>query len=346
MIIDRSKIAGARAYLQGPGSAFNLAPQAPVSARTAVLGRGQQHDISGVQLLIDGTDLGPFFSMQAAVDRAAAAGSPLQPLFTVRAQKEMFPGFFDDPFRHRVHTVAGFDDFKRGSADNCRAMEIDGIPTIVSIGSGRCHWTSQIYELPRSCTFSAGTWELATSRLTPIDSFHYSLQVRYWAPGQDPASASPRTIDLAPAGYRPDQPRAARRTDLVDIARFQIVFTALVVNDSYVLERHTPVLGQSIGRPLLRAVHLVEPVESVFRVFTLQELAERCSEYQVFQSPGPEITRVRGMLDLSATLVFSERQQATTSSMDYEFIEVTLETKGFTRFEARLRGDELLRLPA
>jgi hypothetical protein len=345
MIIDRSPIAGLRSYFQLPGTApaFNFAPGAPIAARTPALGRGQQRDISGIHLLIESADLGPYFTMQGALDRAAAASTVLQPLFSIRTQKEMFPGFWDDPFLHRVHTIAGFDDFKRGVTDNCRAMEIDGVATLVSLGSGACQWTSQIYELPQACTFSAAAWELATSRLTPADSFKYSLKLRSWTTGQDPTSVAPRETDLAPADYKPDQPRAARRSDLVNLARFQVVFSAHVLNDSYMLERHTPVLGQSIGRPLLRAVNLIEPIDGPFRIFTLHELADRCSEYQIFQSPGPEITRLKATVDLSATLVFSERQQVT--STDYEFVEVSVATRAFTSFEARLRGEDLLRLP-
>ena len=63
--------------------------------------------------------------------------------------------------------MAGFVDFKRGTFENCKAFEIDGIPTIVSIGTGACRWLSQIYQLPVPGSFDLAAWELAATQRPP-----------------------------------------------------------------------------------------------------------------------------------------------------------------------------------
>src|SRR5688572_24002873 len=167
MITDRIQITGIGAYLQDPANPgnINLAPVAPVVIRTQPLNKGRQLEISGLQLLIDGDDLAPFFRFQFDGSNDPA------PLLQLHIMKEMFAGLFADPFRHKVHNVAGYLDFNEGTLTNGRVLDIDGVPTIVSIGKDECKWVSREYFLPDPVTIDAVAWELATSKLTPANSF-------------------------------------------------------------------------------------------------------------------------------------------------------------------------------
>ena len=124
MIIDRIQLSGLDAYFQDPNNPgqINLGGQNPLTARTRTLGKGKQLEISGIELLIESSnDLTDLFNFQSS------------PLFSITVMKEMFPALFANPFKHRTHTISGFEDFKRGTFENARAMDIDGVPTIVSI---------------------------------------------------------------------------------------------------------------------------------------------------------------------------------------------------------------------
>ena len=256
MIIDRIQLAGLEAYFQVPGQpgSINLGGPDPKTARTAPLGKGKQRGITAIHLLLEGDDLLPLFNRQQT------------PLLRVSVMKEMFPGLFADPYKHRVHNIAGFGDFNRGTLESCRAMDIDGIPTLVSIGTSVCKWKSMIYPMPDPVSFDAASWELATSRLTPADSFTYSLRLNYWAPNQALTAAPQQTIlanNLDPTVARKKQP-----LDLNGIGSYQIEFDADVKNDSYVYEKHTPIVSESMGRPLLRATNLLEPLLPPWNQFT------------------------------------------------------------------------------
>ena len=192
MIIDRVRTAGAGAYLlrNATPDDVNLAGPTPSFGRTGPPARGQQLDITGLQFVIDGDDLWPLFDPAPALDAET-------PLVGITVMKEVFPGLFADPHRHRVHTVAGFDDFNSGTYTNCQAMDIDGIPTLVSLGAGGCQWASPVLLVPLESQFVSAAWELATTRRTPADSFEYSLTLRTWAPGQALTTAPQAEIGRA-----------------------------------------------------------------------------------------------------------------------------------------------------
>jgi hypothetical protein len=341
MIIDRIQLAGLEAYFQVPGQpgVINLGGPNPNTSRTAPLGKGKQRGINAIHLLIEATDLLPLFNRQQA------------PLLQITVMKEMFPGLFADPYKHRVHNIAGFNDFNRGTLENCRAMDIEGIPTLVSIGTGTCKWKSMIYPMPDPVSFDAASWELATSRLTPADSFTYSLRLNHWTPNQAPTTA-PQQIILA-NNLDPTVARKKQPLNLNGIGFFQIEFEADVKNDSYVYEKHTPILSESMGRPLLRATNLLEPlsapVESIYTLYSLEELLSQCSDYELFEFQGQPLRKMRAVLDVSATLVSSENQVVVNNdpydaATEFEFVELAILSDKFSGVEGRIESEMLVRV--
>src|SRR5947209_5150840 len=124
MTIDQARLAGDAAYLRVPGNAdVNLALPAGAAAPVAVsplLGEGMQFDVTSVDLLMEGPNLDSLLARRAA------------PLVSLGIRKELFPGLFSDPYRHRVHTIAGYEDLQRGTHARVEVAEIDGYPTLVS----------------------------------------------------------------------------------------------------------------------------------------------------------------------------------------------------------------------
>jgi hypothetical protein len=332
MIIDRIRVSGIRSYLEDPNNAgsVNLAA-GPIAARTVALEKGQQWEIAGLHFVMEASDLSPLF------DRPQAA----PPLFSITIQKEMFPGLFADPYRHRVHNIAGFEDFKRGAFENCTPLEVDGIPTLVSIGTGDCRWVSRLYETAVPVSFDHASWELAVSRKAPSRSFTYTILLRWWTTGQP--TSSPPTVTPLVSTAGPKTSRVDHPSGIDDVAAFQIEFTAKVQHDARLYEKHTAVLRESLGLPLLRAVNLLEPVPCSNDFHTLDELLARCSEYHLFEGVGGPVKKLWASLDLSAALVNSPNQNAGPGNDDYEFVEISTPTSQFVRFQARLDAEELLR---
>lgn len=344
MIIDKIQLAGFDAYFQDPNNPgqINLAGQ--VTSRTKPLGKGKQLEISAIELLIESnSDLTDLFNFQP------------NPLFSITVMKEMFPAMFADPFRHRVHSIGGFEDFKCGTLENVKAMDIDGIPTIVSIGTGECKWTSPLYPMPEPVSINHASWELAVSRKTPPENFKYSLQLLKF----DSNHNLIQTVHLThpnnpsqPGNLDPTKPRKAENFDLKDVGFYQIEFTADVKKDTSIYEKHTTLIGKSIGTPLLRAVNLLEPVESAYNIHSLQELLSLSSEYHLFEFQGQPIKKMLVTLDLSATLVHSDYAKFmnndpndpicfTDPNSFYEFVEITVRTDKLKIVEAKLNGEVL-----
>jgi len=336
MITDRIQLAGLESYFQDPANAgrINLGGITP-TIRTAPLNKGKQLEISGIQLLIEHADLQPLLPFQFD------SQNPLQPapLFKISVMKEMFAGLFADPYSHRVHNIAGYLDFNEGTLTNGRVMEIDGIPTIASTGKEECVWISKEYIMPDPISIDAIAWELATSKLTPPDSFHYKIKIT----SKDVNGGALPDIDINNAGQmlKADAKRALDGLNNQDIKTFQITFTAKVFADSYLKERHLPAINENIGRPLLRAINILEPVKSIYEINSLTELQNLCSDFQLSETPGPEITRLVATLDLIAVLVNSEYEDLPNGI--YEFVELNLLTDRFSVFEAKKLGQVLIR---
>ncbi|WP_019142905.1 hypothetical protein [Noviherbaspirillum massiliense] len=341
MIIDKTRLAGLAAYFQDPGNAgqINLANQ--VRSRTEPLGKGKQLDVSSIELLIesDTVDLLDLFRRQA------------QPLLSITVMKEMFPSLFADPFRHRVHNIAGFEDFKRGKFKNARALDVDGIPTIVSIGTGLCKWTSPLYPMPEPMALVHAAWELAASRKTAKGNFEYSLKLDTFDGNRNLLRtvflANPQNMGQA-GNLDPTAPRKAENLGLKDVAFYQVEFTADVRKDAALYEKHSTLLSESIGTPLLRAVNLLEPVEPAHDIHSLHELLSLASAYHLFEPQGTPLRKMLVTLELSATLVHSDYERIVNNDPDdagslYEFIEIDVMTNKFTNLEARLVAEVMIR---
>jgi hypothetical protein len=340
MIIDQVKLAGPDAYFAHPSNgSLDLGGAAPATSRTRALGDGMQLEVQGVRVTIRASDLVPLLA-RSEVQTVTQA-----PLFRISVVKEMFPGLFADPYRHRVHAVSGFEDFTRGTAVNCRPIEVEGIPTLVSVGTEDVEWTSPIYRIPMATTFAAAAWDLATTRLTPPDGFSYSVKLSVWtdrtATNQPPLTVALATNATPPAG------RFLRNlgTLLVDpvsgdplaVEAYQLRFEAKVNRDVFLAERHHPVLDESLGRPLLRAIQLLEPIDCIYDIHSIAELLRHASEYYIPEVADGVVTHLTALIDLPATLVGTETQD--------EFMEIAVLYDGFDGFEAQLEADVLVRPP-
>lgn len=329
MISDIKALAGIESYFNIEGE-FNLGANAPTIKRSSPPVKNSQTTISGIQLLLEHEDLNKLMNFQLDDNN-----KPL-PLFRISVMKEMFPGLFADPFSHRVHNIAGFLDFNDGTLANGKVMEIDGVPTIISIGQEECVWVSKKYELPHSIKIDAIAWELATSKLTPADSFHYNIKITTW---NHMGMMSEREIGTSSDMLRANTKRTRDDLDFHPIKSFQITFTAKVFEDSYMQERHLPTtFNEKMGRPLLRAINILEPVPSPYVIHSLTELKNICSDFHLFEIPGPKIKRLMATIDLNAVIVHSVNQ----NEDKYEFLELSV-LQEFSRFEAKINGFELMR---
>ena len=333
MISDIKTLTGKDSYFKNQDNSMNLGALSPNSiAVTNSLEKNQQLNISGIQLLIEHTDLNQLMNLQ--VD----AAKNLSPLFCISVKKEMFPGLFADPFSHCVHNIAGFLDFNEGTFINGKVMEIDGVPTIVSTGQEECVWTSKIYNFPKPIKIDAIAWELATSKLTPADSFHYHIKITLYDVYENTSYIE---IGNDTNMLNAEEQRSRKNLNIADInvSKLKITFTAKVFEDSYIEESHLPLtFTEKIGRPLLRAINILEPVQSTYEINSLTELKGLCSDFHFFESPGPEIKKLIATIDVNAVLVYSPNQ----TRSDYEYMEIKVLYDRFTNFEARLIGFELI----
>jgi hypothetical protein len=336
MITDKISLASLESYLRDPVSgAVNLGGQT-VTVATAPLPRGKQIELKGVQLLIEHEDLQSLMGFQLD------AGNPPTPapLFRISVIKEMFPGLFADAYSHRVHNVAGFIDCNDGQLTNARVLEVDGVPTIVSTRAGECGWMSRMYMFPEAISIDALAWELATSRLSTPDSFHYRINLIVSGTGGVDLDF---TIDDGGAMFKADARRAVEGLNHHNVHGFRIGFEAKVFEDTYLNERHVPFLDENLGRPLLRAFNVLQPIKSIYEVHSLTELQHLCSEFRFFDTPGPELKRLVATLDLNAVLVNSVNQSPPPDPR-FERIELELLRSDFSRFEAKMVGVDAVKV--
>jgi hypothetical protein len=332
MIIDQSALSGLRAYLipdtHGTPTSVDLSRLPGVAGRSLRLGPGDTLQVSGIQLLLEADDLEQLFGRQ----------SP--PLLSVRVNKEIFPMLIEDPYANRVHNVGGFEDFQRGRGDGLRVLDVGGIPTLVSAGHGATTWSSMVYQMAQPVRFSAAAWHLDASRNVPTGAFAYSLTLDLWANGQLLTQPASESVNLA-ASQRPDENRFTRFTHDEAATAYQIHFQADVHQDNYMRERIVgPNDPESVGRPLLQAVNLLEPLEPAHEFHSLHELLLNCSEHELHWAPGSPLRRMTAFLDVSATLTGPDRE-----GLSGESIELTVHTEAFTYVEARLAATVLVRPP-
>jgi hypothetical protein len=321
MIIDRVRLAGDLAYLTDQG-AIDLATSANGRGQSLPVGEGLGLELSGVHLLLRAKDMHKLYA------RTAGDGKPL---LAFAVTKEMFPEFFADPYAHRVHSIAGFEDFQRGFLQNMRAMEVEGKATLVSLGWGGCAWLSPIYRLPMPVPVRSMVWELASARLAPDEGFGYLLRLQTWHAGQDPTTDTPTETQIAPATgsgvARPSELRHRTGLDLKDVIAYRVTFKADVQRDTDLLETQIgPDDGQPLGRPLLRAVHLLEPITSAFAFHSLHELEMRSSDFS-FLEPVLPLQTLTAFVALPALLVHREALALEVRAGVWELAEARLDAE-------------------
>lgn len=319
MIIDQMSLSGKEAYLVDfrDTENFNLARPSissvpadkPWTGRSPVLKEGKVLEVSGIDLTIVAG------SGQNLLDQLPRQR---EPRISVAVAKEMFPGLYKDPYRHRVHNVSGYEDFKRGNLTALRVMEVEGVPTLVSTGSASCRWISGIYKMPeenadgtKGITIGAAAWNLATSKKTPADGFDYDLILRYWQNGQ--ANVQEEfligTDRNTPHQGKPDHDRFKDNLagKLTNVTAYQIEFGADVNYDAYLREFHTgPQNAESLGRPLLQAVNILEEVAPAHDFYSLHELLLKSADYHLFEEQNGPPRRLTVSLDITATLSADE----------------------------------------
>jgi hypothetical protein len=321
MIVDQVILAGDRARFLSGVAGYDLSA-AGAPAVIGPLPDGSALEVTGVALTLQADDV------ESLVTRTGA-GSPL---IAVGVTKEMFRGLFKDPYAHRVFTISGFEDFRRGTGTNVQAMEYEGHATLVSRGSGTVEWMSSRYQLPEAVEFTTAAWDVAASTATHPDAFRYSLQVSLWEPGSD-LTANPDTVAAVAADARPDSPMHTEGVGRGNTV--QIRFAAEVLYESYIHEQH-PALGQdvSLGTPLLRSVHLFEAVPPAFTLMSLLELQVRSREFLLHRGrPNAAPNTVTAVLDLPCHLGRGES------------IQIEFRPGAFTRAEAWLVATSLTRPP-
>jgi hypothetical protein len=331
MILDQITLAGPDAYLRGPGATeINVAALTPQTfpeaglvrrARSLEIGEGMLVEVSGVQLYLEHPDL---FS---TVPRRAESW------ITVRVEKEMFRGLYKNPYARRTHRIGGFEDFSRGSLRNLRAMEVEGVATLVSTGDDDpCGWRSAIYTMPAKLPIDAVAWDIPTHRTTPADSFSYDLKLLTWTSATP--SGPPQVTPLA-TGANPQTPRFFDIDPLIGATHYQVQLDAVVRHDAPLRERHlAEVSRESLGRPLLSAVYLLEVVPNAFAFNSLAELLAQASDAQLFASGTEPPRRCLVNLDLGATL----------SKGESIVIDVH-DQSGLAVVQARLIGNIMVRPP-
>jgi hypothetical protein len=293
MMIDEVSVSGRGAYLRRDSG--EIALQGGQRGVSAPVQKGETVEINAVDLYLE---------VESALDLFARSDAPL---LSFDLQKEVFPSLFLDPHAHRVHQVAGYEDFTRSEKTNMVVLEIDGVPTLVSPGnSAACSWRSARYPLRKPIRLASVAWTLAASRGTPPESLSYRLSLIHWPAGNaDLLDAQSASIALTSGSHRPRDSRHLELPAEQEIGGFQLEFEAQVAFDSQLMERHGSLGRQSAGTPLLQGVFLVENVEPLYAVHSLQELIGHSTSYQLLD-PGAPLRRMTARVHLPAVLTEGE----------------------------------------
>jgi hypothetical protein len=178
---------------------------------------------------------------------------------------------------------------------------------------------------PEQITIGAAAWDLAAARKTPDDGFAYDLVLRYWQNGQNPTPANEKEVFLIGADdpARRGKPGDDRFKDelfglVTNVTAYQIEFRADVNYDAYLREYHAgPQDAESLGRPLLRAVNILEEVPPAHEFHSLHELFLNAADYHLFEEQNGPPKRLTVSLDVTATLAADE-------DGNYEWISLTV----------------------
>jgi hypothetical protein len=332
MILDQITLAGRRAYLRASDDdAVNVAAYAPQAVagggvvrrgRSFAIGDGMLVQVSAIQLYLEHDPL-----------TGRLARDPL-PWITLHVEKEMFPGLFADPYACRTHRIGGFEDLSRGTSSNLRVMEVEGVATLVSTGDGASSgWRSPIYAMPDALPLRAAAWEIPTHKTTPADSFVYDLALFTWI--GDPASSDPQITQLTHHAT-PQSPRYFALDPVIDARHYQISFKAAVGRDAPLRERHMgEVTKESLGRPLLTGISLLEVVPSIYQLHSVSELLAQAGDHELIGAAGEPPRRLLATVMLGATLTQGESIVVDLHGAD----------PGVTVLEARMLGTVVVRPP-
>jgi hypothetical protein len=335
MIIDSITLGGDKAYFDFVASGSGTPSVARIPKDPLSVGKG--YAISGVSIQLEAADLLPLFQRQP------------NPLLRLSVQKEMFPALFAPPYQYRIHNVSGYEDFNRGVYTACKAIDVEGVPTIVSFGDdATCSWRSPIYPMPEGIVIDKIAWDMAVSRLTPQANFTYSLELDYWVGDVSP----PNTKRLqVVANADPTQLRHTSSLNLTgNPVAYSIDFTAKVLRDSNIYESYASNPFDAVGTPLLRAVYVMEKIAPAFYEFySLKELLDHCVDVHLFETPGPAVTKLTATLSLNALLVQSDNQVDPNGRGlrpdDYEYVELTVAPNVFSFVEAMAKVREAITPP-
>ena len=151
--------------------------------------------------------------------------------------------------------------------------------------------------------------------------------------------AGPGTmVALTPPDASPGQARLATGLTLPDgspvdkVIAYRVLLSAEVFHDTLLSERHVGLPSdESLGCPLLRAVHLLEPTVSSLDFHSLHEIEAAGAQARLLDPP--KFTRMIASLDVPATLNRKERMQ------------IRVRKDAFKRAEAWLDGEVRLRPP-
>lgn len=338
MIIDTINSAGIATYLKDQSGNFNLSANTPSKAFTEKLSKGKQMNVSGIQFYLEADDLFPLFNFLEE-DASGNFSKREKPLISLSVNKEILPGLFADPFKSRIHSIGGFQDLKRGIFENCEVFRLNNKPTLVSLGTETCSWKSIKYELPEEISIDHACWEIPSAKITPATAFKYSIKLYAY-------DAIGNMINGAPTiladNLNPTRPRCIKNIKLKRVKSYEVEFSAEVKHDSSLTERIVTEKADTIGRPILEGIFLLEPVPTKYDFYSLQEFLSECSEYELFNQQGSPIKRITATLNLSSVLVQSPNEDISVG--EHEYLKLEIFISSINVLTAKIISNELIKV--